>query len=527
MESASDEAADSPATTGRATHVSPYAWYVLGVLVIVYTVNFIDRQILSILAEDIKADLQLDDAQLGFLYGTVFAIFYAVFGIPLGRLADNWRRGRLMALGLAVWSGMTALTGLCSNYVQLSAARIGVGIGEASASPAAFSMLADYFPKHRRALAMAIYSSGVFLGMGLSLPIGGSISDAWDSAYPADAPFGFRGWQVAFLAVGFPGLLIALWVWSLREPVRGAFSDAPQPQRHPAPWRTFMVDVATMLPPFTLWRAARTPGGLVRNLMGLLIVAAGVSIMVAITGDRAQWFSYGVGIYGLMSWAHSLRYTDAPTYALIFGSWTIPLAVLSFGSLAIITYGFGFWAAPYAIRTFGVTASVAGASIGLPGAVASAFGVILGGRISDSWKMRNPSGRIYTCMLAAAGTIPSMIAMFLAPSFEVYVVLSPIVYMFGNMWVGSAVATYQDLVLPRMYATIGATYLVGSTMIGLSIGPYGSGKIATVTGSLQTGVFSLLIAPAFALIVLTMLARRAPAAEATKVERAREAGEAV
>src|SRR6185295_4830952 len=120
-----------------------YPRYVLGVLVVVYVFNFLDRQILSILAERIKADLGATDAQMGFLYGTAFA----VFGIPLGRLADVWDRRRLIAWGLAAWSAMTALSGLARSFAQLALARFGVGIGEASASPAAYSLLSDYFPK--------------------------------------------------------------------------------------------------------------------------------------------------------------------------------------------------------------------------------------------------------------------------------------------------------------------------------------------------------------------------------------------
>src|ERR1700733_10152200 len=172
--------------TGRSAlgeKIARYAYYVLFILVLLYTLNFIDRQILSILAEEIKIDLKLDDSQLGFLYGTAFAIFYALFGIPLGRLADTWHRGRLIAIGLATWSLMTVLSGFSSSYAQLAAARVGVGVGEASASPAAFSMLGGYFPASRRALAAAIYSSGVYLGMGLSLPIGGHVSKAWNNAY--------------------------------------------------------------------------------------------------------------------------------------------------------------------------------------------------------------------------------------------------------------------------------------------------------------------------------------------------------
>src|SRR5918997_1185130 len=206
---ASDPASPAPAAPVR---IGAYAWYALFVLVLVYIINFIDRQILSILVTDIKADLSVTDAQIGFLYGTAFAVFYALFGIPLGRLADSWYRGRLMAMGLALWSSMTALSGFANSFGMLAAARIGVGIGEASASPAAYSMISDRFPKERRATALSIYSSGLYIGGALRLPIGGAGPSGWNAAYPnsAAAPLGLAGWQAAFLAVGVPGLIIAL-----------------------------------------------------------------------------------------------------------------------------------------------------------------------------------------------------------------------------------------------------------------------------------------------------------------------------
>jgi MFS family permease len=186
----SKNAPPPPGTPSRA-----YANYVLFVLVLVYVFNFIDRQILSILAEEIKADLGLDDAQIGFLYGTAFAVFYAVFGIPLGRLADVWVRRNVISLGLAFWSGMTALSGTARSFGSLATFRIGVGVGEASASPAAFSMLSDYFPPRLRATAVGIYSSGVYIGAGIGLLIGGQVVDRWNGAFPDGGPFGLVGWQ--------------------------------------------------------------------------------------------------------------------------------------------------------------------------------------------------------------------------------------------------------------------------------------------------------------------------------------------
>ena len=195
---------------------SGYSWYVLTVLVVVYILNFIDRQVVSILAVDIKRDLNLTDGDMGFLGGAAFAVFYALFGIPLGRLADNWNRVRLLSIGLALWSTMTALSGFAFNKLTLSLARMGVGVGEATASPTAYSLISDYFPKKQRATALAIYSSGLYLGGGVSLFIGAKVVQAWNDAHPGGGPLGLVGWQAAFLVVGIPGLLLALWVASLR-----------------------------------------------------------------------------------------------------------------------------------------------------------------------------------------------------------------------------------------------------------------------------------------------------------------------
>ena len=193
------------------------AKFALVLLVIVYIFNFIDRQILSILAEEIQNDLGLDDSDIGFLYGTAFAVFYSIVGIPMGKLADSWNRKNLISIGLATWSLMTALSGTAKNFFSLAAYRIGVGVGESSASPAAYSLLSDYFSPKVRSTVLSIYGSGVYIGSGIGLFLGGSIVEAWKGAYPdaSLAPLGLEAWQVAFIAVGLPGLLLAILTWQI------------------------------------------------------------------------------------------------------------------------------------------------------------------------------------------------------------------------------------------------------------------------------------------------------------------------
>ena len=314
-----------------------YSRYVLAVLVLVYVLNFLDRQIITILAEDIKADLGISDAEIGFLYGTAFAVFYAIFGIPLGRLADVWNRRSLISLGLAFWSIMTAVSGLAKSFPQLAAARIGVGVGEASATPAAFSMLTDSFPRRLRATVLAIYSSGIYLGAGLGLAIGGQIVDRWNEMYPAgSAPFGLAGWQAAYFAVGLPGLLLALWVRTLREPPRGGIDGiytAPEPR----PFRQFFFELRSVLPPFTvfhLWREGAGARGVVQNLAIAAGVAGLASWLIALTGHFAQWFALGIGLYAAASWCQAIGLRDRPAAALLFGSRSFLLSCTGFSFLA-------------------------------------------------------------------------------------------------------------------------------------------------------------------------------------------------
>lgn len=196
--------------------------YVLGVLVLVYTFNFIDRQILSILLEAIKADLLLSDQALGFLSGFAFAAFYSTMGIPIAIWSDRGNRRNLIAIALSVWSIMTALSGLAQNFWHLALARIGVAIGEAGGSPPSHSLISDYYPPRKRATALGIYALGIPFGIMFGLFLGGWINEAF-------------GWRKAFFIVGLPGIILALVVrFTITEPERG-ISENKQDQKDDKP----------------------------------------------------------------------------------------------------------------------------------------------------------------------------------------------------------------------------------------------------------------------------------------------------
>lgn len=204
-----------------------YSNYVLGLLFVVYVFNFVDRQILAILLEPIRRDLGASDSQMGFLTGFAFAVFYTTAGIPIARFADRSVRRSVIAAGLALWSGMTAVSGLARSFTQLATARVLVGVGEAACSPPAHSLLADYFSPRWRATALSIYAMGIHVGILVGLVVGGWLNDHY-------------GWRVAFYVVGLPGLLLALLVrFTVREPRRGASEESLQDEEVPTAREVF------------------------------------------------------------------------------------------------------------------------------------------------------------------------------------------------------------------------------------------------------------------------------------------------
>lgn len=200
-----------------------YAWYVVLLCMLAYIFSFIDRQILALMIEPIKADLNLSDTQFSLLHGLAFSLFYAFMGLPLAYLADRFSRPKIIAVGIVFWSIATALCGLSKSFIQLFFSRMGVGVGEATLSPAAYSMFSDMFSKDKLGRAVAVYSSGSFVGGGIAFLVGGYVIGLLKNMSLIEVPLlgAIKAWQMAFILVGLPGVFIGLlFILTVRDPQR-------------------------------------------------------------------------------------------------------------------------------------------------------------------------------------------------------------------------------------------------------------------------------------------------------------------
>ncbi|GAB4142349.1 MAG: MFS transporter [Sphingomonadales bacterium] len=321
-----------------------YGWYVTIILTIAYTVSFIDRQILNLLVEPIRHDLGISDVQISLLQGFAFALFYALMGVPIARLADRGNRRTIIAIGIFVWCLMTAACGLARNYLQLFLARVGVGIGEAALSPAAYSLLADYFPPEKLARAAGTYSLGVYAGSGIAMLAGGAVI-AWIAGFGEVTLPGIgvlRPWQLAFILVGLPGILIGFLMFTVKEPFRRGV-DASKKQVSIREVMQFIAD----------------------NRWILLSIFVGYSMI-------------GIVVIGILSWS--------PTYFIRLHGWSMAEVGLRYG-LLLLVFGAtgaiaGGWFADY-LRQRGfdhapVLASIIMAALSIPCATAM-------GLVADPW----------------------------------------------------------------------------------------------------------------------------------------------
>ncbi|WP_372916297.1 spinster family MFS transporter [Sandarakinorhabdus sp.] len=305
----------------------------LWTLLVVYIFNFIDRQIVSILAEPIARDLDLSDSQLGLLTGLAFALFYATLGVPIARLADNGRtnRSRLIAVCVAVWSAMTALCGVAQNFWQLLLARIGVGIGEAGCTPTAHALIADSLPPEKRAGGIAFFGLGIPIGGLLGTLIGGGMAQA-------------LGWREAFFVVGLPGLLLAVFVWFfLKDPRLGLPAPADAPPR------------------LSMWASLK------------LLAASPAYCLVLSGASLVAFLSYGKGVWVLVYFQR--------THKLSVGQTALFVGVI-LGVAGIIGTWLGGWAADRfgaTNRRHMLTLPAWGMVLGAP--------ILFAGYMVDDWRL--------------------------------------------------------------------------------------------------------------------------------------------
>jgi MFS family permease len=492
--------------SGAASSIGVYPYYALGVLVVTNILNCVDRYIVSILAGSIQRDLGVTDAQLGFLMGTAFAVFYAVVGIAMGRIADGVSRPRLMAAGLTVWSIMTALGGAATSFVSLSLCRIGVGVGEATGTPCSQALLAEYFPPRHRAMALSAFLVGSFAGSALAMIVGGMFIQHWtDSmcqAVPIAGACDLPGWKAALIAVGLPGIPLALFVATLREPPRERTTQSIP--------RLFARELGSSLPPFTLLSIYRVGGAaaLRANVVLLAAIAGTAAALIALTGDLSQWLAIGLGAYCISSWAQIQRHRDRPLFQLTFGCRTFSYSLVGSALVACVGGAVSAWAAPYAMRNLALPAAEAGVSLGLTNALCAGAGILMGGFLTDRLKSRDPRAPIWITMVSLFGSVPGLLIMGTTTDKQTFIAGYMLFSFLNSAWGGSIAALVQDLVLPRMRSSAASAFALVTIVISSGVGPYWIGKVSMLSGSLGMGLMSVLALAPVAFVLLVAAAKR-------------------
>ncbi|MDN3639174.1 MFS transporter [Simiduia curdlanivorans] len=422
-----------------------YRLYVLALLTLAYVFNFVDRQIISILQEPIKLEFGLSDTQLGVLNGFVFAIFYVGFGIPIARWADSGKRRNIIAWAIALWSLMTALCGVAQNYVQLLAARIGVGVGEAGCSPPAHSMISDIFPQKFRATAMATYSLGINVGILVGLLMGGWLNELY-------------GWRVALWAVAAPGLVVALLLkYTVAEPARGA------------------ADINNMTAADLDYRAETEA-----------------------TGEAAD-----------ASVSRTTPSTEAiPITQVIQHFWrsrTVKWLALGAGLSSFVGYGLANWMPSFLVRSHGMGTGEIGTWLALIAGVGGALGTFAGGFLADRLSQKNVRWSLWIPMGILLLCVP-LLSMTLLMDTKLNAMLIYIIpgsIMTGYM--GPVIAVTHNLADNRMRAMGSALLFLVINIIGLGLGPVIIGMLSDWLGNTM-GLEGLRYAMVSAVIVSGLLA---------------------
>ena len=530
----------------QAARVSSAGWYALALVSIAQGLSLLDRQILSILAPAIKADLHLGDSELGLLYGTLFSLFYALFSLPLGRLVDGWIRTRLLGICILAWSVFAGMSAFATGYGLLALSRLGVGIGEAAAQPSANSIIFDTFPRSRRGTAMAAMGITTSLGLGFSMALGGVVAGWWEANFP-NHPGGFSGWQFAFLVASLPGLLLAWLILRLPEPVRGGVDGIASPP-DPAPFRASGAVLASVTPVInwaSLWSRKAPAKQWVVNLVGLAVIVAFCWTMTQVTqafsprpptdvlGARIdphvmQWFVVGFGLFVILNMFQSLRLTDRPTYNLVLSPSIILLTVVA-GLQTSINYAVMGFTPSFLNRAYGLSIAATVLQFGLLAAGLGIIGPITAGPLSDWLTARmGGRGRVWLTLFSLGVSPIFGIWTYHAPDAASFYLRFTAYSLILTMWLPPLYSLVYDLVLPRMRGVTSSIFIIIQTLLGLGMGPYFVGIVSDrLHGDLGTAIISINVVWPVIVICLLIVLFRVNREEATVLERARAGGEQI
>ena len=529
-----------------AARVTSAGWYALFLVSSAQGLSLLDRQILSILAPSIKADLQIGDAELGLLYGTLFALFYALFSLPLGRLVDGWIRTRLLAICILAWSVFAGLSAFAGGFALLAISRLGVGVGEAAAQPAANSIIFDTFPREKRGTAMAAMGIATALGLGLSMALGGVVAGWWDARYP-DGAFGFSGWQFAFLVASLPGLLLAWAIYRMREPERGAIDGIVAPP-DPAPFKASAAVLAAVTPGANwlhLWNRKAGARQWTINLVSLAVIIV-VCVFMARTlqgfsprpdthlfglsfnAHELQWFVVAFGAFVILNVFQSLKLTDRPTYNVVLSPSLILLMVVG-GLQTSINYGVMGFTPSFLVREFGLSQAETGLQFGLLAAALGIGGPVIAGPLSDWLTARmGARGRVWLTIFSLGVSPFISFWLYAAPDVISFYIRFTLYSIILTLWLPPVYSLYYDLVLPRMRGMTSSIYIIVSTLLGLGMGPYFVGIVSDRNkGDLAVAITSLNVVGPVIVVILLFVLTRINRDESTVLERARAGGEPV
>ncbi|WP_291841936.1 MFS transporter [Maricaulis sp.] len=508
---------------GADQKVSPgYRSLVMLLLFLVYAFNFLDRQIISILAIPIKEDLGLTDEQLGLLGGIAFAVLYSTLGVPIAWFADRMSRTWIMTVALTVWSGFTALSGFAQNFTQLFLARVGVGIGEAGGVAPAYTIIADYHPPAERSRALAIYSLGIPVGSAFgviagSQIAGGGISDALD-------------WRSAFFIVGIAGVVLApIFKLIVKEPKRGQFDSVPTQKAEnkqmvgvytdrkarilsiagavifalPSLLSIFnvlvfgatsiqsvpLLAVAAVVGALSGWMAGRwvarttSPAMLMIGLAVLMPLSALVAWMVPALGGAGfggaaiGWLIGHIVVGGLLG-AFFAAFRDFMSLALEKPSFW--LMILGASASSMMGYGVFFWLPSFFSRSFQLGLVETGWLFGGVLFVAGSLGIFLGGVMGDVMGKAKRSAFAMVPAIAFLLSAPLYWAGIMAPSPLLAVIILFIPTALGLAWLGPVLSAFQHLMPPHMRTSASSVFLLINNLLGIGGGVYVLGRVSTV-----------------------------------------------